>query len=288
VLLAFALAAGLEAGYVGAARPSPLLFGRSDYFVWDFALPELAFGAVGAGGAVVLGLVVRGLRSDAAADPRDRRETRLLLGWLLLEAAGYLALSPFGAVRRVLGLFVVLTLLAGRLAARRLPARRPSLRAVVGGGVLLGLAYFALDCRCGRVQERAAREAAAWVRAHGGGRSWYAGHWGFQFYAEAEGMEPVVPWYPPRPSYVPLPPPTRLSPGDWLVVPDGGVDRQRFDFPEGLARAEAACLAFEDPVPLRTIPPFYSGPSPLGHLEGPRLRVRIYRVPEALTPSLPE
>ena len=34
---------------------------------------------------------------------------------LALELAGYFALTPFGAVRRVLGLTVVLTLVVGRL-----------------------------------------------------------------------------------------------------------------------------------------------------------------------------
>jgi hypothetical protein len=286
VLLAFALVAVLEGHFAGTARTSPRLFGPAEFFAWTFGLEELVFGAAGAGGAVVLGLVARRLLADPAADPDARRDTRLLLVWLLAEVAGYLVLSPFGAARRVLGVFCVSTLLCGRLIALRPgAAARPAVRAAVCGGALLGLAYFALDCRCGRVQELGAREAAAWVRARGGGRVWYAGHWGFQFYAEAEGMEPVVPRYRARPAYVPLPPPSRLCAGDWLVVPGGDVDRQRFDLPGGPAWPEPATLAFDDPVPLRTIPPFYVGPSPLGHREAPRLEVHIYRVPADFTPA---
>src|SRR5262249_52368722 len=54
---------------------------------------------------------------------RAGRGTWFLLLWLGLEVAGYFALSPFAATRRVLGVLVVITLLAGRLASRTRRAR---------------------------------------------------------------------------------------------------------------------------------------------------------------------
>src|SRR5205823_562321 len=145
-------------------------------------------------GVVVLVLVVRrllhcGLPDDprsATRDPQSEqsaiRDTVFLLAWLALEVVGYVPLSPFPAVRRVFGVAVVLTLLAGRLAARtcRSRDRRRILRVLAAGGVALGLAFFALDLCEAEAQRQAAEDAARWVRAHGngGGQVWYAGHWG--------------------------------------------------------------------------------------------------------------
>ena len=46
-----------------------------------------------------------------------------------------------------------------------------------------------------------------------GGRTWFVGHWGFQFYAERHGWHPVVPAE------------TRFQPDDWLVLPDARLDQ---------------------------------------------------------------
>ena len=94
------------------------------------------------------------------------------------------------------------------------------------GGVFLGLAFFALDWRGAQAHRQAAEEAARWVRDHEGGQAWYVGHWGFQYYAERQGLRPVVPDYSPDPGCVPLPPPSRLRRGDYLIVPDGRLEQQ--------------------------------------------------------------
>jgi hypothetical protein len=222
-----------------------------------------------------------GLPPPSAA---DRRDTVFLLLWLGLEVLGYFVLSPFAAVRRFLVIVVLLTLLAGRLAAQTCltPARRRTTWAITAGGVVLGLAFYFLDLREAWVQKQAAEEAAAWVRDHGGGRVWYLGHWGFQFAAEHCGMLPVIARYAPEEG---LPPPSHLHEGDWLVVPGKRIHRQDVEL-SGLPLELAVTLTFEDPVPLRTVWCFYLGRTPVERHTGPRLQVDVYRVGADCTPLL--
>jgi hypothetical protein len=213
-----------------------------------------------------------------------RRETLFLALWLLLEVAAYFPLTPFPAVRRVLGPLVVLTLLAGRLAARtcRTPGRRRLLWATAAAGAALGLGFFGLDWWEARVQQVAAERAAAWAAEQGasseGGEKptiWFVGHWGFQYYAGAAGMRPLS--VPPRTAR------ECPRPGDWLVRPDDRVSRQDLDFDDP-ALEEVAWLRWDDDVPLETVVCFYSGRTPLRRRAGPRFVVRVYRVARPFTP----
>ena len=95
-------------------------------------------------------------------------------------------------------------------------------------------------------------------------RVWYVGHWGFQFYAESLGMEPVVPGS------------SRLEEGDWLVVPEG-LSRQHFWIPASRVRREAL-LESRSPWPWSSIPSFYAGPIPLRSQPQAQVVVRVYRV----------
>jgi hypothetical protein len=215
-----------------------------------------------------------------------RSETLFLLLWLGLEVLGYFALSPFPAVRRVLGIVVVLTLLAGRLAARTCatPSRRRAVWAIAAGGALLGLAFQGLDWREAQARQAGAEAAAAWVRDHGGGRVWYIGHWGFQDAAERCGMLPVVMHYTPGDGDLNWPEPSHLRPGDWLVVPRPSRVHSQGVQLSAAPLEEAVTLAFTDPVPLRTVACFYAGRVPLERHTEPRLEVVIYRVTEAFNP----
>jgi hypothetical protein len=258
----------------------------------DFQIAHAFFCVLGLGGAAVIGFVLRRLwtESGKSAEERSaaagRRDTLFLVLWLALEVIGYFALTPFGAVRRVLGLTVILTLLVGRLSAR-LPtaARRRAIREACCFGIVLGLALFALDLRETQVHRTAAEDAAAWVRRQGGGRVWYIGHWGWQFHAERNGMEPVIVEYKPSSHRIPMPPPSRLRAGDWLVVPDERVDRQHVELDAAHLREEVR-LRYADAIPLRTLPCFYGGMCPIEHHDGDRLTVTIYRVTAAFTPRL--
>jgi hypothetical protein len=277
VLAGYAAVALVDARYAGVTTPSPRLFGASAVPASEIQLAEIVFDLFAAVGVLALAWSVRRLAAEPAGP--GRADTRFLLAWLAAEAVGYLVLTPFPAARRVLGVFVVLTLVFGRLASRTCvaPGRRRLVRGVVGFGVVLGLIVFAVDWLGARAHRLGAEESADFVRAGGGGRVWYAGHWGFQFYAERCGMKPLVAEYGDRASYVELPPPSRLRPGDWLVVPEAGVNLPALDL-AAVPCVEAGRVVVDDPVPLRVVPCFFGGRTPLEHRAGPRLTVRICRV----------
>jgi hypothetical protein len=207
-----------------------------------------------------------------------------LVLWLGLEVAGFFALTPFPAVRRVMGVVVVATLLAGRLASRhcRAPGRARLVYGIAGFSAALGLGFAALDFWEGWAEKYLAERAAALVRAdNAGGTVWYVGHWGFQFYAEHQGMRPVLPAWGPYAGeidYVPLPETSHLKKGDWLVIPDDRLTQQPLYY--DLEHTEAWYrIRVSDPIPLQTVIYYYSGNMALAHRrQDTRLEVTVYRV----------
>jgi hypothetical protein len=283
-LAGYTLVAVLGDGFRAAWAETPLcqqVTGR----IFEPLEPEhvlygLSGALIAAGLVWVIALLCRLPRG--ATWQRRRRVEWFLVLWLGLEIAGYFAMTPFPAVRRVLGILVVATLLAGRLASRtcRQPARRRLVHSVALFSALLGLGFYLLDLREAVVMQEAAETGARWAEQQGGGTIWYVGHWSFQFYGERAGMRPVVPEYTPSESGradIPLPPPSRLRKGDWLVVPDEGVHSQNIDYSgtEGVVE-----LRWDDWLPLRTVMCFYAGNRPLEHRPGtrPRRSVEIRRV----------
>jgi hypothetical protein len=248
------------------------------------SLRHVIFGINGLAGIVIGALLVGrlchlgGVRSwRALARSFCRRLNWFLVLWLGLEVAGYVVLSPFPAVRRVLGIVVVVTLLAGRLAARtcRHRDRQVLVQTVAVGSILLGLLFYGLDVHAAWAQQRLARAAAHWVRAqHTGGTVWYVGHWGFQYYAERRGMRPVTPQH------------SRLRPSDWLVIPEAALSQQCIQI--GHELEPVAELEMRSEPPLRTVSCFYTGRTPLEHHEGPGWHVTIWRVLREHTPAAPE
>jgi Dolichyl-phosphate-mannose-protein mannosyltransferase len=275
VLIGFAVIVVIDADFTGVVRPSPKLFGLMETPPWSFQISEIVFDVFGAAGVAVLIFVVRRLRSEAVG---ERRDTWFLVLWLLLEALAYFPLTPFPAARRVLGPLIVLTLLTARLASLTCaaPERRRVLWALTGCGVVLGLAYFALDDREAYAEQWGAESSAAWIAAQeDGGRVWYVGHYGFQYYAERSGMIPAYTASDAAKTQ-------RLQAGDWLVRPDERVGSQVIDF-DSPALSEVKRLTLDDAVPLRMVACFYCGRAPLEHHEGPRMTVRVYRVKEPRT-----
>ncbi len=290
VLIGFLVIVVIDAAFTGVVRPSPNLFGLTETPAWSFQISEMVFDVFAAAGVVVLIFIVRRLLSpsplagESWGEPpslpgkggeskNERRDTWFLLLWLALEALAYFPLTPFPATRRVLGPLIVLTLLTARLASLTCasPERRRVLWALAGCGAILGLAYFALDVREAYAEKWGAESSAAWIAGQGeGGRVWYVGHYGFQYYAEMQGMNPA--YAASEPAKTP-----RLKQGDWLVRPDERVGSQVIDF-DSPALREEKWLTLNDPVPLRTVSCFYCGRAPLEHHEGARIKVRIYRV----------
>jgi hypothetical protein len=231
----------------------------------EFTVPYLIFGA--------FGLVICGIAVGLAWACWERSpDGRFLVLWLGLELAGYFALTPFPAVRRVLALVLMLTLLAGRVLAGSSWRNGWLLRIVVVANIILGLLYFIVDVHDARAQMLGARAAAHAIREADNGRMWYVGHWGFQFYAEETGMRPVVPGA------------SALKPGDWLVLPGAPIHRQEIEIPEDRSDFAFAILV-EDRLPWRTVMGYYGGAEPLSHRSGARLTVEVRRVTKDWTPA---
>jgi hypothetical protein len=287
VLIGYAAVALFDARFSGDVRLSPELFGEIKAAPWHFQPAEIVFDVIAATGVAIGAFATRRLMAEPAG--RGRSDTLLLLTWLAVEAAGYLVLTPFAAARRVLGAFVVVTLVFGRLASRTCvtPERRCLVGGIIACGIVLGFAYFAIDWLGASAYQKGAEDAAAFIRAEGGGRAWYAGCWGFRYYAERCGLLSIVPRCTVGSSSVELPPASELRRGDWLVEVKGTTEKLRLDLAT-VPREEAARLVIDDPLPLRVVPCFYGGRTPLEHHEGPRLTVIIYRVTKDGTVELLE
>jgi len=212
-----------------------------------------------------------------------RRVDYFLILWLLLEVLGYFALTPFPAVRRVLGVMVVGTILAGRLAARtcRWRPRRALVWLAADSSILLGFLVYGVDVVDAYAEKNAAEEAAAYIREQEPDATiWYVGHWGFQHYAERAGMLPVVP-----DGARPRVEPSHLRQGDWLVKPSWRLNQQMVHVSDRHTECMAV-MSFSDPLPLRTVANYYGGRSPLEHHEGPRVLLTIYRVSHDWVPDI--
>lgn len=206
--------------------------------------------------------------------PRFRSTDRFLASWFLLELVGYFVLSPFPGVRRILGIVTVGSLLAARLASRTCgsPHGRTMLLAITAANVLSGLLIYSVDLVEALALKHAAEESAAWVRTRDAdGKVWYVGHWGFQFYAERAGFEPVV----PRESL--------LRRGDWLVLPTR-LNQQVISLPEAALELKHR-LVIDDALPLRTVSCYYGGKTALEHRSRHRWVINICRVTTDSVPS---
>jgi hypothetical protein len=210
----------------------------------------------------------------------SKRDAWFLALWFALELAGYVVISPFPAVRRIMGATIAATLLIGCLAdqSRLEMWRRSVLHGLVIVTVLLGLGFFTVDYLEARAEQQAANAAAQVIHGeHPQASIWYAGYWGFQYYAEKCGMKQIIPLRNTEDRTPALLPPSHLLSGDWLVVPDESIPQQELDLdcpelePEGY-------IAVGDAIPLATLMNYYAGAVPLRHNSGPRIVLRLYRV----------
>ncbi len=210
-----------------------------------------------------------------------------LILWLLVELAAYFVLSPFAAVRRLMGFEIVAFLILARMTTFtcRTPSRKASIRCGVVFTVLLGFAYWGVDLREAFAAKFAAESAVRNIREQDrNGTIWYVGHWDFQYHMERLGAHAVIPRYPPRSdTYLSLPSPTVFRKGDWIVRPDRGVNQQDFDFDMNHLEEMPGEIEVEDAIPWRTVIYFYGGAIPIRHHQGPRLGVKLYRVKQSFT-----
>lgn len=207
---------------------------------------------------------------------RLNSDSAFLVGWLAIEVGAALALTPFPAARRVIGVTVVMGLLAARAVSRlsRVNARYKPPRWVLAVGVGAGVAVAAIDLLDAFPEKVCAERAAAVTRGRPETSTvWYVGHWGFQYYCEAAGMRPLVPGQ------------TLVRAGDYVVTPvypdATGFHRPYAGFvpaePTGVAEVVAE-VGWDDPLSARTVPNFYGGAEPVAGRDRPRLHVRVYRL----------
>jgi hypothetical protein len=232
--------------------------------------PAIGFPVLGVANGVTLGLAA--WQAGRVAEPRRLRELAFLAGWVVIEAFAGLALTPFAAARRVMGVT-----LAGGVLAGFAVSRLGSPRWTAGVAVGVGLAVATLDLWDAYPEKAVAERAAAVAGPSAGGTVWFNGHWGFQYYCERLGMRPVVPGQ------------SRLQAGDRLVVPlpPPGLDDGDFFRPHhgwAVVRVDPtrtellAVVGWEDGLPLSTLPSLYGGGTPMRGQAGPRVLAAVYRV----------
>jgi hypothetical protein len=287
-VLAGGAAVLLGYGLIAAVPEEGAAWLRNPPVGWTgLTLNNLVFGAFGMVVCAVVGRTVWRLVRDPRpfggqtysqsnrpfpeADSQSGRADWFLVAWLGLELACYFALSPIPAVRRMLGLIVVGTLLVGRLARRtgQPSPRRALVGAVAVGNIALGLGVFAVDLCDADAERVAARQTARLLRHRPrGARAWFAVEcWaGFTFYAERAGLRQLgIPGEHPRP-------------GDWLAVMHRPAWRPgpivSYHWGERVGGFQV-----EDRLPLRTNPCFYAGRTPVDHHRGSRVEVTIYKLP---------
>jgi len=98
---------------------------------------------------------------------------------------------------------------------------------------------------------------------------WFLGHWGFQYYAERAGMQPVIPGQ------------TRLEKDDWLLVTIGFVQAGVQIREESLSQVQL--VSTQSLSPWTTVPAAYAGPIPIRSQPKRHVGAMIYRVTEATT-----
>jgi hypothetical protein len=308
-----AVAAGLLlAGIllVGLVPETVAVFARSAAGQPRFGLEILFYGSVTllfwlGLASVVWQLVTQGRRNlppgslATHAMKNWHRVTLFLLLWLGLEIAGYFALSPFAAARRVLGIVVVATILSGRLTAlepNRKRSQEPLLQRPEGCvpqrflplfpdrprgpvvfatlvGAVWGALVAAIDCREALAARDAAQQAKDFVSGQQhGGTAWFNSAWGFDFYATHGGFVPLVPDH------------QTLRAGDLVVLVELPLDRPDFG-PDQAPLLKLAEFSQVDALPWRTVRCYYGGRTPLRHHAGPRVRLAIYRVLADFVPT---
>lgn len=219
-------------------------------------------------------------------EPTGKRFERFLILWWLLEVVGYYLLTPFGAARRLIGLSLVSHLAAARLAhlpgqalAHSIMAKRHSFKPMlcVFLSVAMGVSVSAVDTLDAQPEKWCIERAAQALHEAGDPpprQVWYAGHWGFQHYAQRQGWQQIQ----PQESIV--------RAGDYVVLPvppepEGfyrpHIGSRPICLPEG-HYAILAEIVWDDLLPTQTIPNLYGGQVMLVGRDYPRLRVVTARL----------
>ena len=272
-----ALVAG--AGFaVILALPHAPAFQAEGFFGLNAARYPEVFVFLPFGLCVLIALAAVALRRLRRETGLDLRIDRVLVCWLLMEVAGYFVISPYPAVRRLIGFGIAATLLAARAASLRAadPDARRGARIAVAFGLALGAIFFGADLSDARARRDVIARAVERLPQLGaradGETIWYLGHWELQFYAERAGLRPLIGGV------------SQLRQGDWLVL-CFGVAQPSIDFPPDGFRLKDQLVA-ASAWPWSTIPLYYDGFTPLHRQPATQPYIRIFRVTRDLVPRL--
>jgi len=166
---------------------------------------------------------------------------RFLYWYFLCELFYCVYVSPFPAMRRVLGPAVPLALLV--LGGNWLPAQNAR-RWLAGTSIACGMLIWSLDYRQAHLHEQAATAMAD--RFDDPERTiWFAGHWGWEYYAETSGMRPIIPGR------------SVVRTGDLVVIPND-VFHQSLELPPTCRRIEQLQVHHSNRLPV-TMENYYGG-----------------------------
>ena len=189
-------------------------------------------------------------------------ESRFLLAWFAFELAGCIALSPFPATRRVMGLAFVFALLVARSA--HLASLHPR---TVRLAALAGVSYAGVFFVTLLLDTTAARSAGTELARRERGAVCHQFTWhGVDYYSTREGL-------PQLQLNLRVP-----KVGDHLAVLDVSDLRSVVEGQPWIALEPIDVIEIGDGFPLKTLPSFASGATPLEHRSGVRIRVLIYRI----------
>jgi hypothetical protein len=189
----------------------------------------------------------------------------------MVEIGACIALSPFAAARRVMGIMIAATLLTGRLVALtpKRKERRHVFPIVCAFSVGLGILFAFTDFRDAVAEEDALLKSIAFIRAQPDGDRpiWFCGHWGIQYYAERAGLQTIFPGE------------SEPDEGDWIIYPDVALrPYSQLIYLEPEWAQKRLVLEHFDSWPLRTNPEYYVGAPSIRRHDGPRLRITLFRV----------
>ena len=222
-------------------------------------------------GTVVFKLLVTNLTIDNQHHLIDERKLDwFLCTWLMLELMGYFALSPFPAVRRVIGITLVFTFIAARLLSKTQALKESSqhlIQLIICFGISLGVLFYSVDF----LDAQAAKQIAHEIKHRDWGLTkdnthWHLTWWGLSYYADKQGLK-------------------QLAINQTIPIKDDIISVHNIEelvkdlkMHKELDLELLETVNVGDAFPLRTTSNYYSGRTPMEHNKGPRVSILVYKV----------
>jgi hypothetical protein len=222
-------------------------------------------------GTVVFKLLVTNLTIDNQHHLIDERKLDwFLCTWLMLELMGYFALSPFPAVRRVIGITLVFTFIAARLLSKTQALKESSqhlIQLIICFGISLGVLFYSVDF----LDAQASKKIAHDIKHREWGLTkdnthWHLTWWGLSYYADKQGLKQLAINQ------------TIPNKGDIISVHNIEELVKDLKMHKELDLELLETVIVGDGFPLRTTSNYYSGRTPMEHNQGPRVSILVYKV----------